>query len=68
MAGARGEQPFPRRMPAGTIPDCLLQLIDPGTEGDRKQQLEAELREYCKLDTLALVRLARFLTSAGLKK
>ena len=29
-----------------------------------KQQLEHELREYCKLDTLAMVRLARFLASS----
>lgn len=44
---------------------AYLELIDPGTESERKQQLEAELREYCKLDTLALVCLARFLASAG---
>jgi hypothetical protein len=29
--------------------------------GERKQQLTRDLKEYCKLDTLAMVRLARFL-------
>ena len=42
---------------------AYLELIEPSTNNDRKLQLEAELREYCKLDTLALVRLNRFLSS-----
>jgi hypothetical protein len=43
---------------------AYAEMIDPTTEPARKQQLEHELREYCKLDTLAMVRLARFLATA----
>lgn len=37
------------------------EAIDPDTPGERRQALRRALLEYCALDTLALVRLARFL-------
>jgi len=43
---------------------AYAEMIDPTTDPARKQQLEHELREYCKLDTLAMVRLAHFLATA----
>ena len=43
---------------------AYAELIDPATDAARKQELEHALREYCKLDTLAMVRLARFLASS----
>lgn len=38
-----------------------LEAIQPGTEPARKRALERALRAYCRMDTEALVRLARFL-------
>lgn len=35
--------------------------IDEGVSTERRRQLEATLRAYCRLDTLAMVRLAEFL-------
>ena len=45
------------------LPENLayLELIDPKTEKARRDHLADRLLEYCNLDTLALVRLARFL-------
>lgn len=43
------------------------ELIQPGTSAARRRALETQLREYCRLDTLAMVRLARFLAAAGLR-
>lgn len=40
---------------------AYLELIDPETDKARRDQLVDALLEYCNLDTLALVRLARFL-------
>lgn len=40
---------------------AYLELIDPATDKGRRNELADALREYCSLDTLALVRLARFL-------
>jgi hypothetical protein len=44
---------------------AYAEMIDPATAPARKARLEQALREYCRLDTLAMVRLARFLASAG---
>jgi len=43
---------------------AYAEMIDPATVPARKEQLERALREYCGLDTLAMVRLAHFLGSA----
>ncbi len=40
---------------------AYLEVIDPATNKTRRDRLIDALLEYCKLDTLALVRLARFL-------
>ncbi len=40
---------------------AYLELIDPKTDKARRDHLADRLLEYCNLDTLALVRLARFL-------
>ena len=45
----------------GQAQDAYIEIIDPVTTNERKQQLTHDLKEYCKLDTLAMVRLARFL-------
>ncbi|MDH3673182.1 MAG: hypothetical protein OES46_18800 [Gammaproteobacteria bacterium] len=40
--------------------DAYLEIIDKQTNPKRRKELIASLTEYCKLDTLAMVRLARF--------
>lgn len=40
---------------------AYLAAIDPGTTAERRQAIDAALRAYCANDTLAMVRLARFL-------
>ena len=40
---------------------AYLEIIDKKTDPKRRQELIKSLAEYCKLDTLAMVRLARFL-------
>jgi hypothetical protein len=34
---------------------AFIEIIDPAASGERKQQLTHDLKEYCKLDTLAMV-------------
>ena len=46
----------------GDAQSAFIEIIDPASSGERKQQLTRELKEYCKVDTLAMVRLVRFLT------
>lgn len=45
----------------GEAQSAYLEAIDPRTAPERRAKLVSALREYCKLDTLALVRLARFM-------
>jgi len=40
------------------------QLIDPDTEAQRRRALSNQLREYCRLDTLAMVRIVQFFEKA----
>lgn len=40
-------------------------MIDPRTPDDVRERLANELREYCKLDTLAMVRVAQRLAKAA---
>ncbi len=40
---------------------AYFENIEKQTNPKRRQELIGSLREYCKLDTLAMVRLARFL-------
>ncbi len=40
---------------------AYFEVIDKQTDPKRRQELIGSLTEYCKLDTLAMVRLARFL-------
>lgn len=42
-----------------------VEAVNPSTSASRKTQIERELVEYCKLDTLALVRLWQFFTNDG---
>lgn len=44
---------------AGT---AYLRIIDPETDAAERQQLARELLEYCKLDTLGMVELVKFLS------
>lgn len=39
---------------------AYLEAIDPQTTPERREKLVNALREYCKLDTLAMVKIARF--------
>jgi len=39
---------------------AYLEIINPENPEDRRKKLESELRDYCQLDTLAMVRLARY--------
>jgi hypothetical protein len=43
------------------------EIIYPDTSQERKQQLTEGLREYCTLDTLAMVRLAWFFEGRKVK-
>jgi hypothetical protein len=42
-----------------------IEAIDPRTSTLRKQELETQLRRYCRLDTEAMVRLTHFLGRAA---
>jgi len=44
----------------GMAMDAYLEIISPDTDAERKVYLTRELEEYCKLDTLAMVKIARF--------
>ena len=39
---------------------AYLEVIDPQTDEIRREELSSQMREYCKLDTLAVVRLVEF--------
>ena len=39
---------------------AYLEVIDPKTDGTRKQELSKQMLQYCELDTLAMVRLVKF--------
>ena len=52
----------------GDAQSAFIEIIDPATSGERKQKLTRDLKEYCKLDTLAMVRLARFLAGTSVNK
>lgn len=41
------------------------EIIDPATPEDRRHALIRDLRDYCRLDTLAMVRLAEFLAQGA---
>ena len=43
----------------------FLEMIDENTEAERRDELREALLRYCKLDTLAMVRLAHFLEQRG---
>lgn len=43
--------------------DAYLELIEPDTSKTRKHELASELRAYCGLDTLAMLRLVERFTS-----
>lgn len=42
---------------------AYLEIINPDNPGDRRKKLEAELRKYCQMDTMAMVRLAQYFQS-----
>ena len=45
--------------------DGYLEAINPETTPERKAELEEQLLRYCRFDTEAMVKIVRFLTSAG---
>ncbi len=48
----------------GMAEQAYLEILSPETSDQRRNELISGLREYCKQDTLAMVRLANFLESA----
>lgn len=44
--------------------EAYVEAIDGATSSQRKEELRIQLLEYCRFDTFALVRLARFLAQA----
>jgi len=51
----------------GAAQNAYSEIVDPETTEERKQQLIEGLREYCTLDTLAMVRLAWFFEGRKVK-
>lgn len=49
----------------GDAQEAYKEIIHPETPDDRKAMLTEGLREYCKLDTLAMVKLAWYFQGAG---
>ena len=41
--------------------DAFAEAVDPSTSAERKAQIHQELEDYCRLDTLAMVRLWKYL-------
>lgn len=48
----------------GMAEAAYLEILDPNTAAERRAELIRALKEYCGRDTLALVRLARFMSNA----
>ena len=46
----------------GTAMSAYCEAIQPGTTPERKREIEKQLLAYCRMDTLAMVRLWEFFT------
>ncbi len=46
--------------------NAYLEMIDSATDARRRQDLKDQLRAYCRLDTLAMVRMVEMFTNAEL--
>ncbi|GAA0341142.1 DUF2779 domain-containing protein [Bowmanella denitrificans] len=46
----------------GAAMEAFVEAIHPETSDERKQELDSQLREYCKLDTWAMVRIWEYIT------
>ncbi|WP_368655824.1 DUF2779 domain-containing protein [Methylomagnum ishizawai] len=44
---------------------AFQEILDPATTEDRRQALRRALLDYCGLDTLAMVKVARFFAGTG---
>ena len=51
----------------GMAQTAFLEAIAPETNGERKQEIDRQLHEYCKLDTFAMVRLWEVFSSRNLQ-
>lgn len=51
----------------GAAQDAYREILHPATSDERKQVLTQGLRDYCMLDTVAMVRLACFLEGMGMR-
>jgi hypothetical protein len=49
----------------GAAQQAYLEMIDPATAPARRDELQSALLAYCERDTVALVRLTRFLAAGG---
>ena len=45
--------------------EAFIEAIQPSTSAERKAELERQLLAYCRLDTLAMVRLWEFFSGRG---
>jgi hypothetical protein len=41
----------------GMAMEAYMEAIEPGTAEERKREIEGELRKYCALDTVAMMRI-----------
>ena len=49
----------------GDAQSAYIEIIDPATPNMRRETLTEDLKKYCALDTLAMVRLVRFLAGTA---
>jgi hypothetical protein len=47
----------------GAAQRAFIEAIDPGTSASRREEIRTRLLRYCAHDTLATVRIARFLSA-----
>ena len=48
----------------GDAQEAYLEIINPNTEGETRQNLKSALLEYCEQDTLAMVRIVEFISES----
>lgn len=51
----------------GAVAEAFAEAIHPGTAAGRKREIKKQLLAYCRLDTLAMVRLWEFFSGRNLK-
>lgn len=57
--GARGDFGGRGVKDGGMAMEAYQEAVEPGTTGERKVEIDAELRAYCALDTAAMIEIWR---------